>query len=208
MSLIADLHIHSHYSRATSRQLVPEYLDYWARLKGVNVLGSGDISHPGWLAELQNKLEPVTDGLYRLKPQFRWPDTDFPAPGDEPRFLLSGEISTIYKKAGQVRKVHSLVCLPHFSAAEKLQARLSRIGNLAADGRPILALDAKDLLETCLGISEEIMFIPAHIWTPWFSVLGAKSGFTSLDECFEDLTPYLAAVEMGQPRRFHPACQF
>ena len=197
--LIADLHIHSHYSRATSKQLTPEYLDYWARIKGIQVLGSGDITHPGWLAELQEKLEPAEEGLFRLKPACRdvTEAAGFPAPEGDVRFLLTGEISSIYKKGGQVRKVHNLVCLPDFAAAAALQRKLDAIGNITSDGRPILGLDSKDLFDLCLGVCGQVMFIPAHIWTPWFSVLGAKSGFDTLAECYEELTPLLAGVEMG-----------
>lgn len=196
---IVDLHIHSHYSRATSKQLTPESLDYWARIKGVQVVGSGDISHPGWLSELREKLEPVEEGLFRLKPAYRSvaEPADFPAPDNEVRFLLTGEISNIYKKGGKVRKVHNLVCVPDFATAGKIQHKLDEIGNVTSDGRPVLGLDSKDLFDLCLNISDRIMFIPAHIWTPWFSALGAKSGFDSLYECYEELTPLLAAVEMG-----------
>ncbi len=196
---VADLHIHSHYSRATSKLLTPEHLDYWARIKGIHVVGSGDLTHPGWLAELQEKLEPAEAGLYRLKQAFRNIPAahQFPAPDGALRFMLSGEISTIYKKNGRVRKVHNLVCLPDFAAAATLQERLDRIGNISADGRPILGLDAKDLFDLCLNICPQTMFIPAHIWTPWFSVLGANSGFDTLVACYEELTPLLAGVEMG-----------
>ncbi|MBN1958360.1 MAG: DNA helicase UvrD [Desulfuromonadales bacterium] len=197
--LIVDLHIHSHFSRATSKRLIPEYLDYWARVKGIQVVGSGDITHPGWLAELRKKLKPAEEGLFQLNPAWRSivEPADFPAPSGEVRFLLTGEISTIYKKGNKVHRVHNLVCLPDFATAERLQSRLAAIGNIIADGRPILGLDSKDLFDLCLNLSDRIMFIPAHIWTPWFSVLGARSGFNRLDECFEELTPQLAAVEMG-----------
>jgi DNA helicase-2/ATP-dependent DNA helicase PcrA len=196
---IADFHIHSHYSRATSRQLTPEYLDYWARIKGIHVVGSGDLTHPGWLAELKEKLEPAEEGLFRLKQAYRTvPEAArFPAPGGEVRFMLTGEISNIYKKDGKVRKVHNLVCVPDFATAEAIQRKLDNIGNITSDGRPILGLDSKELFDLCLAICDRIMFIPAHIWTPWFSVLGAKSGFDCLTDCYEELTPLLAAVEMG-----------
>jgi len=196
---IADFHIHSHYSRATSKQLTPEYLGYWARIKGIQVVGTGDLTHPGWLAELKEKLEPAEEGLFRLKESFRAvPEAEaFPAPDGEVRFMLTGEISNIYKKDGGVRKVHNLVCLPDFATAEILQSRLDKIGNITSDGRPILGLDSKDLFDLCLNICGQVMFIPAHIWTPWFSVLGSKSGFDTLTACFEDLTPLLAGVEMG-----------
>ncbi|WP_321532520.1 UvrD-helicase domain-containing protein [uncultured Desulfuromonas sp.] len=196
---VTDFHIHSHYSRATSKQLTPEYLAYWARIKGVHVVGSGDITHPGWLAELKEKLEPAEEGLFRLKPHYaEVPEAlDFPAPDGEVRFMLTGEISNIYKKAGQVRKVHNVICLPDFAGAETLQTKLDKIGNITSDGRPILGLDSKELFDLCLNVCERTMFIPAHIWTPWFSALGAKSGFDNLTECYEELTPLLAAVEMG-----------
>jgi DNA helicase II / ATP-dependent DNA helicase PcrA len=196
---IADFHIHSHYSRATSKQLTPEYLDYWARIKGIHALGSGDLTHPGWLAELKEKLEPAEEGLFRLKQAYGTvPEAaHFPAPAGEVRFMLTGEISNIYKKDGKVRKVHNLVCVPDFATAEEIQSKLDKIGNITSDGRPILGLDSKELFDLCLTICDRIMFIPAHIWTPWFSVLGAKSGFDRLTDCYEELTPLLAAVEMG-----------
>ncbi len=196
---IADFHIHSHFSRATSKQLTPEYLDYWARIKGIHVVGSGDITHPGWLAELKEKLEPAEEGLFRLKQACATvPEAArFPAPDGEARFMLTGEISNIYKKDDKVRKVHNLVCVPDFATAEAIQCKLDEIGNITSDGRPILGLDSKELFDLCLTICDRIMFIPAHIWTPWFSVLGAKSGFDSLTDCYEELTPLLAAVEMG-----------
>jgi uncharacterized protein (TIGR00375 family) len=196
---VADFHIHSRYSRATSTQLTPEYLDYWGRIKGVHVIGTGDLTHPGWLAELQEKLELAEEGLFRLKADCPpVPEAaDFPAPEGEVRFMLTGEISNIYKKGGRVRKVHNLVCVPDFATAAAIQRKLDAIGNITSDGRPILGLGSKELFDLCLNLCDRIMFIPAHIWTPWFSVLGAKSGFDTLSECYEELTPLLAAVEMG-----------
>ena len=183
MRFIADLHIHSHYSVATSKAMEPESLYRWAQLKGITVVGSGDCSHPGWLEELQEKLQPAEPGLYRLKADLR--------------FLLSAEISSIYKKNGRTRKVHNLVFLPNMDAARKLQATLARIGNIQSDGRPILGLDAKELLKIVKDIADDAMLVPAHAWTPHFSVLGAKSGFDSLEECFEELTPLVPAIETG-----------
>ena len=203
MKFFADFHIHSHFSIATSKHLVPEHLDAWARIKGLSVIGTGDVTHPGWLRELEEKLVPAEEGLYRLKDEYRLPETTFPgvlaarSPIREPRFVLTGEVSSIYKKNGKVRKVHSLVFMPGFEAVRNLQFRLERIGNITSDGRPILGLDAKDLLEICLEVSDRSFFIPAHIWTPWFSVLGAKSGFDTMEECFEDLTDHIHAVETG-----------
>ncbi|MGD8372753.1 MAG: endonuclease Q family protein [Syntrophobacterales bacterium] len=199
MRFIADLHIHSHYSVATSKAMEPKNLYRWAQLKGITVVGTGDCSHPGWLAELQEELEPAEPGLYRLRPDLASQvDTTVPKScRNQVRFLLSGEISSIYKKNGRTRKVHNLVFLPNMAAALKLQAALARIGNIQSDGRPILGLDAKGLLAIVNQISDEAVLVPAHAWTPHFSVLGAKSGFDSLEECFEELTHLIPAIETG-----------
>jgi DNA helicase II / ATP-dependent DNA helicase PcrA len=196
---VADLHIHSHYSRATSQDLDLEHLSQWAQLKGVQVVATGDIAHPGWLAEMQARLEPAEEGLYRLKAEVaeavaaKVP----PACQGPVRFLLGGEVSNIYKRDGQVRKVHHLIFLPSFAAVERLQAALEKIGNIRSDGRPILGLDSRDLLEIVLETDPQGYLIPAHIWTPWFAVLGSKSGFDSIDACFGDLTPHIFALETG-----------
>ncbi|MDO9462649.1 MAG: endonuclease Q family protein [Deltaproteobacteria bacterium] len=199
MEFIADLHIHSYLSRATARNLNLENLHLWAQLKGITVVGTGDFTHPQWFSEIREKLEPAEPGLWKLKPQVaKEMDKEVPASCKRPvRFLLSVEISNIYKKNGKVRKVHNIVFAPDLSVAEKINARLARIGNIRSDGRPILGLDSKALLETVLDISEDAFVIPAHIWTPWFSALGSKSGFDSLEECFEELTPHIFAVETG-----------
>jgi uncharacterized protein (TIGR00375 family) len=199
MRFVADLHIHSRYARATSRDLTPENLHKWAALKGITVVGTGDFTHPAWLAELQEKLEPAAAGLYRLKAPWREPVEQALPPScrHEVRFLLSVEISSIYKKNGRTRKVHNLVILPDFTHAEAFNRRLAAIGNLQADGRPILGLDSRHLLEIALEVCPEVLFIPAHIWTPHFAVLGSESGFDSLTECFEDLLPYVFALETG-----------
>jgi len=199
MKIIADLHIHSHYSIATSKKLNPEYLDYWAALKGIQVIGSGDFTHPGWIKELKEKLEPAEPGLFTLKDEFRLkrPFKNPQITKHKTRFLLSSEISNIYKKNEKVRKVHNVILAPDFSTVEKIQQKLDAIGNITSDGRPILGLDSRDLLEICLNASENIFFIPAHIWTPWFSALGSKSGFNSIDECYGDLTSHIYAVETG-----------
>ena len=193
--LIADLHIHSKYSRATSRDCVPEYLDFWARRKGITLVGTGDFTHPAWRAELAEKLVPAEEGLYTLGPGHRFQEDT--APGPEPRFVVSGEISTIYKKDGKTRKVHSVILLPSLEDAELLSRKLETIGNIRSDGRPILGLDTRDLLEITLESCPEAVFIPAHIWTPHFSVFGAFSGFDSLDACFGDLTEHIHALETG-----------
>ena len=192
----ADLHIHSHYSRATSKDLVPEMLDLWARRKGLGVVATGDFTHPAWRAELKEKLVPTGDGLYALREALRLPSgVAHEAP--DPRFVLSAEISTIYKKNGKVRKVHSVILLPSVEAAEALSLRLETIGNLHSDGRPILGLDCRDLLEITLDQCPDALFIPAHIWTPHFSLFGAYSGFDAIEECFEDLTGHIHALETG-----------
>lgn len=196
MKQIADLHIHSRYSMATSKDGTPEMLDLWARKKGITILGTGDMTHPVWRQELKEKLVPAEQGLFRLKDEFVLPEAAR-YPGTAPRFVLSGEISSIYKKGGKTRKVHSLILLPGFDEADVFAARLEKIGNIHSDGRPILGLPCHDLLEMMLEVSEEGMYIPAHIWTPHFSLFGAKSGFDSIEECFEELTPYIHALETG-----------
>ncbi len=199
MHLVADLHIHSHFSRATSKDLTFEQLARWAQLKGVHVVGAGDIAHPGWLAEMRAKLEPAEPGLYRLKEELAAAvQAQTPPPCRAPvRFLLAGEISNIYKKAGATRKVHHLVFAPDLDAVERLQARLERIGNIRSDGRPILGLPSRDLLEITLETGPRCHLIPAHIWTPWFGLLGSMSGYDTVEQCFEELTPHIFAVETG-----------
>ncbi len=196
MRFIADLHIHSKHSRATSREMSPESLWRWAQLKGITVIGTGDFTHPAWLDELQEKLEPGGNGLFRLKEGFK---TD--AVPDSCRadlfFLLSAEISCIYSKGGRTRKIHSIIFVPDFAAAARINTALSKIGNLNADGRPILGLDAGKLLKIVMDASDDAMLVPAHAWTPHFSVFGAMSGFDSLEECFEELTPHIHAIETG-----------
>ena len=193
---IADLHIHSRYSRATSKDCTPEHLDLWAAKKGIHIVGSGDFTHPAWREELREKLEPAEDGLYVLKREYRLADetagADF-----RPRFVITGEISSIYKKNGRVRKVHSLILLPGLEAAEKISQKLEEIGNIHSDGRPILGLDCRDLLEIILNICPEAIYVPAHIWTPHFSLFGAFSGFDTVEECFEDLSGHIHAMETG-----------
>ncbi len=193
---IADLHIHSRYSRATSRDCCPEQLDFYARRKGITILGTGDFTHPAWRQELEEKLVPAEDGLYRLR-EASASGRNAPPDAVSPRFVVSGEISSIYKKNGRTRKVHNLILLPGLEAAELLSKRLEAIGNLHSDGRPILGLDSRDLLEITLDACPEAVFIPAHIWTPHFSVFGAFSGFDTLEECFGDLTPQIRALETG-----------
>ncbi|KPK02900.1 MAG: DNA helicase UvrD [Nitrospira bacterium SG8_35_4] len=196
MRFIADLHIHSRYSRATSREMSPESLWKWAQLKGISVIGTGDFTHPEWLKELQKKLEPAGNGLFSLKKKLRGSDVPHSCRADV-HFLLTAEISCIYSKNGKTRKVHSIVFVPDVAGAEKINRALSQIGNLHSDGRPILGLDAKELLKIVLEAAPEAMLVPAHAWTPHFSVFGAASGFDSLEECYEELTPHIHAIETG-----------
>ena len=193
---IADLHIHSRYSRATSRDCTPEYLDLWARRKGIQIVGTGDFTHPAWREELREKLEPAEDGLYVLKEGYRIQDSTAAATM-QPRFVVTGEISSIYKKKDKVRKVHSLILLPGLEDAEIISGKLESIGNIHSDGRPILGLDCRDLLEILLELCPRAVYVPAHIWTPHFSLFGAFSGFDTVEECFDDLSPYIRAMETG-----------
>lgn len=193
--LIADLHIHSRFSRATSRDCDAPHLDLWARRKGISLIGTGDFTHPAWRQELKEMLLPAEEGLYRLRDDLVLPCEV--QPQTAPRFVLSGEISTIYKRGGKTRKVHHVIMLPSIEAAEDLSHRLEAIGNLHSDGRPILGLDSRDLLEITLECCPEAIYIPAHIWTPHFSLFGAFSDFSTVEECFADMTPYIHAMETG-----------
>ncbi len=199
MKFIADLHVHSHFSRATSRDLDPEHLALWGKKKGITLIGTGDFTHAGWLSELQDKLIEAENGLYRLRSELETSvEKEIPASCRKPtRFLLSSEISCIYKRGGKTRKVHHLILMPDMDAALRLNKKLDRIGNLSSDGRPILGLDSRDLLEIVLEVSERTFFIPAHIWTPWFSLFGSKSGFDAMEECFGDLSYHIYALETG-----------
>ena len=192
---IADLHIHSRFSRATSRDCDAPHLDLWARRKGISIVGTGDFTHPQWREELRAMLETAEEGLYRLKPEYALPC--FVPGAEEPRFVVTGEISTIYKRGGRTRKVHHVFLLPGLEEAEEAAHRLEAVGNLHSDGRPILGLDSRDLLETVLEACPDAVYIPAHIWTPHFSLFGAFSGFDTMEECFGDLTPYVHALETG-----------
>jgi DNA helicase-2/ATP-dependent DNA helicase PcrA len=201
---IADLHIHSKYSRACSRDLELENLAWWAQRKGVTLLGTGDFTHPGWFDHLRSGLVEAEPGLYRLAP-----DREAHVAQSLPaivhggvRFMLSVEISTIYKRDDRTRKVHHLVYLPDFEAVERFNAKLGHGpgglgGNLGSDGRPILGLDSRDLLEITLEASPDGFLVPAHIWTPWFSALGSKSGFDAITDCYADLADHIHAVETG-----------
>jgi ATP-dependent DNA helicase UvrD/PcrA len=199
MKFIADFHVHSRFSRATAKNLDFENLYISAQLKGLSVIGTGDFTHPGWFAEIKEKLIPAEPGMFRLKDEIsRLCDQEVPKScRREVRFILVSEISNIYKKNHITRKNHNLVFLSDLNQVENFNSKLDKIGNIKSDGRPILGLDARDLLEILLDTSDQAFLIPAHIWTPWFSLLGSKSGFDSIDECFEDLTPFIFAVETG-----------
>ncbi len=196
MKMIADLHIHSRFSMATSKEGTPENLDSWARKKGISLIGTGDFTHPVWREELKERFVSEGNGLYRLRDEYVKEESR-KFPGEGTRFVVSGEISSIYKKNGKTRKVHNVILLPSLEAADAMAQRLEKIGNIHSDGRPILGLDSHDLLEMMLDVCPEGILIPAHIWTPHFSVLGAKSGFDSVEECFEELAPYIHALETG-----------
>ena len=201
MRFYADLHIHSKYSRATSGDLDFFHLALWAKKKGITVVGTGDFTHPAWMAAIKEELIPAEPGLFRLRDDLEaavsaelGPCAAAAAPV---RFHLEVEISTIYKQGDKVRKVHHLLYAPDLAGAERMTARLARIGNLNADGRPILGLNSRDLLEICLSAGEHCYLVPAHIWTPWFSVFGSKSGCDTLEECYGDLAPHIFALETG-----------
>ncbi len=199
MRFYADLHVHSKHSRATSRDADLEHLAWWAQRKGITVVGTGDFTHPGWFDELREKLVPAEPGLFRLSPEIeREIEGRLPGPCRGPvRFLLEVEISTIYKKGERTRKVHHLIYAASFETAARLREKLGKIGNLASDGRPILGLDSRHLLEITLESGPDAYLVPAHVWTPWFSTLGSKSGFDSVEECYGDLAPHIFAVETG-----------
>ena len=186
MFFYADLHIHSKYSRATSKSCNLEELALWAQKKGLSVISTGDFTHPAWFNEIKEKLTPAGDSVFRLKEG-----------GNPTKFLLSVEISTIYKQGDKTRKVHHIVFVPDFADAEKLRQKLGAIGNIVADGRLILGLNSRNLLEITLESGEGSFIIPAHIWTPWFSVLGSKSGFDSIEDCYGDLSDHVFALETG-----------
>src|SRR5439155_393481 len=199
MRFHADLHVHSKYSRATSRDLDLEHLAAWACRKGVGVVGTGDFTHPAWCAELKQKLVPAEPGLYRLRDDIEQAiaQTLPPTCRASVRFMLEVEISTIYKKADRTRKVHHLIYAPDFETVDRMSARLARIGNIASDGRPILGLDSRDLMEIALESGPHAYLVPAHIWTPWFAALGSQSGFDSIAECYGDLADRIFAAETG-----------
>lgn len=182
MKIIADFHLHSRYSRATSPEMNIPTISQWARYKGINVMGTGDFTHPEWIKELQNTLIAVDYGTFAFKNTF---------------FFLTAEVSNIYRRKGKTYKVHNLIFAPDFATVEKINLNLHRYGKLSADGRPILGLDSEDLVKIVLEVSDKCLIIPAHAWTPHFGVFGSNSGFNSLEECFGSMTHYIKAIETG-----------
>ncbi|HPT06980.1 MAG TPA: endonuclease Q family protein [Candidatus Omnitrophota bacterium] len=182
MEFIADFHIHSKYSRATSRDMDVKHLTEWAKLKGISLMGTGDFTHHLWLEELKRNLEDAGNGLYVH---------------DGLHFMLTSEISSIYSKNGRCYRVHNLIFSPSFKTVDKINAVLSRRGNLVSDGRPILGIDPQELARIVFDIDENCMLVPGHIWTPWFSVFGSMSGFDRIEDCFEDQTEKIFALETG-----------
>lgn len=200
MELIVDLHLHSHYSYATSKDSTLEGNYRWGKMKGITIIGTGDFTHPGWFTELKAKLEPAENGLFKLKKEIAAEiDKELPesVKNNIIRFVLTVEISNIYKKYGKVRKLHNIVIVPDFTTASKINSQLDRTGNLKGDGRPILGMDSKELLKITLDSHPDSLLIPAHVWTPWFGMFGSKSGFDSIDEAFEELATHIVAVETG-----------
>ncbi len=200
MKFIADFHIHSKFSRATSKDMEFEIIARWAKIKGVKLVGTGDFTHPEWFYLIKEKLVPKDNGFLVLKEPgtlLNGPLKDVSFSTEDTYFILSGEVSLIYQKGGTVRKVHIFILSPSIESSEKINRALERFGKLSSDGRPILGLDAKDFVSIVLKVCPDCMIIPAHIWTPWFSLLGSFSGFDSVKECFEDITPYITALETG-----------
>ena len=199
MHYIADLHVHSHYARATSKDLHLTGLYTWAQIKGIDVVGTGDFTHPAWYQTLKEELTPLGNGFFKYANK---PDISALSHGIRPQerevyFCLTVEVCCIYHYDGRLRKSHHVICVPDLATADTLNKRLARFGNLSADGRPILKLSARDLLEIVLEVSPRAHLIPAHIWTPWFAILGSRSGYDSVQACFRDLTPHIFALETG-----------
>ncbi|MCK4519432.1 MAG: DNA helicase UvrD, partial [Candidatus Omnitrophica bacterium] len=182
MEIVADFHVHSKYSRATSKNMDIDHLSMAAAIKGVNLLGTGDFTHPQWLLELKNKLEFRSYGIYDYKGI---------------SYILTAEVNNIYHKAGRTRRIHNLIIAPGFEVVKEINAAFEEYGSLFSDGRPILKLDSKEMVKIILSISEDCIIIPAHIWTPWFGLLGSQTGFDSLEECFEEEIENIYALETG-----------
>lgn len=188
MRCITDWHVHSRFSRACSKDLTLENNALWCEKKGVNVLGTADFTHPEWFSEIESKLIEAEPGLYRLK------SGEYP----KVRYMLTTEVSQIYKKNDKTRRIHNLILAPSIESVRKINQWLTDQGfNLKADGRPILGIDSEELFKRLRDLDERVTMIPAHVWTPWFSVFGSKSGFNSLEECYGSMTPHIHAIETG-----------
>jgi uncharacterized protein (TIGR00375 family) len=186
MRFIADFHLHSKFSRATSKDMEVETLARWGKKKGISLLGTGDFTHPTYFAELRSKLVPLGNGLFELKKEEKGV-----------KFILTTEVSNIYTQGGKVRRIHNLIFAPSFEVAEAIRSKLGNLGKLSSDGRPIFSFTAKELAKMILDISADCLIIPAHAWTPWFSIFGANSGFDSIEECFGELSSHIHAIETG-----------
>jgi len=200
MKFVADLHIHSKYSRATSKDMTLEELDRWADDKGIQVMATGDFTHPAWFDEIKEKLEPAEQGLFKLKPQYK--RKTIKGTLSETRFFLSTEISSIYSRpitSGGTKcyRIHNLIFAPDIETVEKINVQLGWIGNLKSDGRPILGLDARELAKIVFNTNAKAAIVPAHAWTPWFSIFGSMSGFDSIEECFGEYAKNIFAIETG-----------
>ena len=202
MRYIVDWHIHSKYSRACSKQLELPVIDQWCARKGIDIVATGDWTHPQWFAHIKENLEEVRQGIFRLRPSTVYGSTVLSSPSMDcllsTEFMLVQEVSQIYKKGDKTRRVHNLVFSPSIETCEKVVAELTRRNfNLKADGRPILGIDSEDLYKLLKEIDERIIIIPAHAWTPWYAIFGSKSGFDSIEECFGSMSPYIYAIETG-----------
>jgi uncharacterized protein (TIGR00375 family) len=188
LRVIADLHIHSRYSRATSEKMCPKEIARFAKIKGLNLVGTGDFTHPKWLSELQEILVPEWDtGLYKIAGNSE----------SSVYFMVTTEVCTVFTFENEVKKVHHVILAPSMEAGVQINDRLLKYGDLSVDGRPTLNMDASHLVEEVMEVSGENMVFPAHVWTPWFSIFGAFSGFDSVEECYQDMTKHIYALETG-----------
>lgn len=196
MDIVADFHVHSRFSRACSNKLTLPELDNWGRAKGTDILGTGDFTHPVWFSEIQTQLEPVREGMFRLRPTLQTRSLNV-AGDPNVEFMLTAEIATIWSQGGKLRRMHTILVAPSMEAAERLNKRLDAVGKLRSDGRPVLGMASKTLADLAWSIDEDFLVIPAHAWTPWFAVFGSQSGFDSLEECYGELANRIPAIETG-----------
>jgi uncharacterized protein (TIGR00375 family) len=198
MKFIADFHVHSKYSRATSKEMDVESMARWANLKGVGLLGTGDFTHPFYFAGLKQKLKPTGFGLFTLRKEFK-ESAGIVDNGShqEVHFMLTTEVSNMFQQGGSSRRLHTMIFAPSFEVVEKINEELGQYGKLGSDGRPIFGFPTKELVEIITDITDECFIVPAHAWTPWFSVFGANSGFDCMEECFEEQTRHISCIETG-----------